>query len=101
VTYYDFRNDEPGDSALSTDYWVVHCHAPTENCSNESSWDEETQLTPESFDMRSAPYASGYFTGDYEGLDDFGATFFTPFFVESTGTHANPLTDAFYTTAHP
>jgi hypothetical protein len=100
VTYYDFRNDEPEDSQLSTDYWVVHCHAATEDCSQESSWNEETQLTTEPFDMRSAPYASGYFTGDYEGLDNFETTF-TPFFVQSTGSHATPLTDAFYTTAHP
>jgi hypothetical protein len=105
VTYYDFRNDEPDepdDSALSTDYWVVHCHAATEDCSKESSWDEETQLSSaSSFDMRTAPYASGYFTGDYEGLDNFGATF-TPFFVQGTGTDPfHPLSDAFYSTAGP
>jgi hypothetical protein len=104
VTYYDFRNDAPNDGPLSTDYWVAHCHAATSDCSNASSWlaDNENRLTPESFDMRSAPYASGYFTGDYEGLDNFETTF-TPFFVESTeaGTNANPLTDAFYSTAGP
>jgi hypothetical protein len=48
-----------------------------------------------------APYAFGYFTGDYEGLDNFGTTF-TPFFVEGTGTDPfHPLSDAFYTTAGP
>ena len=99
VTYYDFRNDAQGDSALSTDYWVAHCHA---DCDQESSWpaSQENQLTPASFDMRSAPYAIGYFVGDYEGLDNFGSTF-TPFFVQSNGTHATPLTDAFYSTAGP
>jgi hypothetical protein len=51
--------------------------------------------------MRTAPYAGGYFTGDYEGLDNFGTTF-TPFFVEGTGTDPfHPLSDAFYTTAGP
>ncbi len=101
VTYYDFRNDAPNDSALSTDYWVVHCHAASEDCSQESSWDDETQLTPTSFNMRTAPYAIGYFTGDYEGLDNFGTTF-TPFFVEGNGTDPfHPLSDAFYTTAGP
>jgi hypothetical protein len=104
VTYYDFRNDAPNDDPLSTDYWVVHCHATTSDCSQASGWPaaNENRLTPTSFDMRSAPYASGYFTGDYEGLDNFGTTF-TPFFVESTlaGTPANPLTDAFYSTAGP
>jgi hypothetical protein len=101
VTYYDFRNDALGDPALTTDYWVVHCHAATSDCTQESSWGDENRLTSGSgFDMRSAPYAIGYFTGDYEGLDNFGTTF-TPFFVQATGTHAAPLTDAFYSTAGP
>ena len=99
MTYYDFRNDAQADSMLNTDYWVAHCHA---DCDQESSWpaSQENQLTPASFDMRSAPYAIGYFVGDYEGLDNFGSTF-TPFFVQSNGTHATPLTDAFYSTARP
>jgi hypothetical protein len=104
VTYYDFRNDQPNDAALSTDYWVAHCHAATVDCSQASRWTaaNENRLTPTSFDMRSAPYAGGYFLGDYEGLDNFGTTF-TPFFVQSVpaATHAHPLTDAFYSTAHP
>jgi hypothetical protein len=104
VTYYDFRNDVLGDAALSTDYWVAHCHAATTDCGEQSSWTaaNESRLTPTSFDMRSAPYAGGYFLGDYEGLDNFGTTF-TPFFVQeaSGATHANPLTDAFYSTAGP
>jgi hypothetical protein len=102
VTYYDFRDDAPNDAALSTDYWVAHCHAATSDCSKAASWPaaNENRLTPASFDMRSAPYAIGYFLGDYEGLDNFGGTF-TPFFVQATGTHATPLTDAFYSTAGP
>jgi hypothetical protein len=107
VTYYDFRNDEPGGAALSTDYWVVHCHAATSDCTKESSWTDENELTVDSegmsapFDMRTAPYAGGYFTGDYEGLDNFGTTF-TPFFVQANGTDPfHPLSDAFYSTAGP
>ncbi|MFL5903577.1 MAG: hypothetical protein ACJ76Q_07150, partial [Solirubrobacteraceae bacterium] len=92
-------NDTHGDSALSTDHWIAHCHAA---CDQEASWPEsqENRLTPTSFDMRSAPYAIGYFVGDYEGLDNFGSTF-TPFFVQAIGTHATPETDAYYTTAGP
>jgi len=105
VTYYDFRNDAPGDPALSTDYWVVHCHAaePTIDCSQASGWPaaNENRLTTTSFNMRTAPYAGGYFTGDYEGLDNFG-TRFTPFFVKANGTDPfHQLTDAFYSTAGP
>jgi hypothetical protein len=103
VTYYDFRNDAVGDTALSTDYWVAHCHAATADCSQASSWPaaNENRLTPASFNMRTAPYAGGYFTGDYEGLDNFG-TRFTPFFVQADGTDPfHPLSDAFYSTAGP
>jgi len=103
VTYYDFRNDAVGDTALSTDYWVAHCHAATADCSQASSWPaaNENRLTPASFNMRTAPYAGGYFTGDYEGLDNFG-TRFTPFFVQADGAGPfNPLSDAFYSTAGP
>jgi hypothetical protein len=98
VTFYDFRNDVPNDAALSTDYWVVH-HHPGDPF-NSQHFSDENRLTPLSFDMRAAPYAIGYFVGDYEGLDNFGNTF-TPFFVQANGTHAVPLTDAFYSTAHP
>jgi hypothetical protein len=106
VTYYDLRNDATGDAALSTDYWVVHCHAATAgvDCTQPSGWSDpanESRLTVSGpFDMRSAPYAIGYFTGDYEGLDNFGNVF-TPFFVQATGSHATPLTDAFLSTAGP
>ncbi len=97
VTYYDFRNDVSGDAALSTEYWIVHYHAgdPFES----AHFGDESRLTPASFNMRTAPYAIGYFVGDYEGLDSFGNTF-TPFFVQSNGTDPfHPLSDAFYSTA--
>jgi hypothetical protein len=97
VTYYDFRNDVTGDKPLSTDYWIVHHHAA--DPFDSAHFTDENRLTPASFDMRTAPYASGYFVGDYEGLDNFGNTF-TPFFVQATGTDPfHPLSDAFYTTA--
>jgi hypothetical protein len=97
VTYYDFRKDTPGDAALSTDYWIVHHHAA--DPFDSAHFSDENQLTPTSFNMRTAPYAFGYFVGDYEGLDSFGRTF-TPFFVQATGTDPfHQLTDAFYSTA--
>jgi hypothetical protein len=81
VTYYDFRNNT-GAAPLLTDYFVVHCHTA---CNNAASWGDEVQLTDESFDMRQAPFAGGFFTGDYEGLasveNDFGA-----FFGQTHGT---------------
>jgi hypothetical protein len=81
VTYYDFRNNTADPATLPTDYFAVHCHA---SCSSASSWGNEVQVTNVSFDMRRAPDAGGFFTGDYEGLSSVGSTF-TPFFSQSHG----------------
>ena len=81
VTYYDFRNNTAAPPLL-TDYFVVHCHpvSPTA-CLNPANWVDERRLTDASFDMRQAPFAGGFFTGDYQGLANAG-TVFTPFFSQ-------------------
>jgi hypothetical protein len=84
VTYYDFRNNDAGTTALETDYFIVHCHPSTSSCTDPASW-SETQITRTSFDMRNAPVARGFFTGDYEGLAAIG-TEFRPVFVEAGET---------------
>jgi hypothetical protein len=77
VTYYDFRNNTEDPASLDTDYFAVHCHA---NCSNPASWaGNETRITPTSFDIRDAPYAGGYFVGDYMGLASAGSDFLSVF----------------------
>jgi hypothetical protein len=94
VTYYDFQNNTSDPATLPTDYWIVHCHA---SCTSPASWASETRLTNTPFDMRLAPNAGGFFTGDYEGLtavgDDFGAFF--------SATHGTDPSSAFYRTAGP
>ena len=75
VTYYDFRNNTPSPATLDTTHWAAHCHPATENCANPASWNEETQVSP-TFNIREAPFARGYFLGDYMGLD-FGGGFAT------------------------
>ena len=66
VTYYDFRNNTPA-AGLPTDYWFVHCHAATANCTNPANWSADTHVAGP-FDMETAPNARGLFVGDYEGL---------------------------------
>ncbi|HEV8661752.1 MAG TPA: sialidase family protein [Candidatus Methylomirabilis sp.] len=83
VTYYDFRNNTPKPKTLPTDYFIVHCHqSATISCAKPANWGNEVQLTDASFDMRKAPFARGFFTGDYEGLtasgDKLGALFSMP-----------------------
>ena len=69
VTYYDFRNNAPGDGT-DTDQWLVHCHG---GCNDPANW-EESHVTG-SFDARMAPVARGYFLGDYVGLTSDGPDF--------------------------
>ena len=93
VTYYDFRNDDNGDGRLDTDYWMVHSH------DGGQTWDpSEARLTTRSFDMRTAPFAVGYFTGDYEGLDNAGNAF-TPLYVVANDGNLDNRTDVLYRTA--
>lgn len=90
VTYYDFRNHTSASSILETDYWFIRCSA---NCADPNNW-TETRLTPQSFDMRGAPFAGGYFIGDYEGLASAGSSFL-PFFVQVNTANPTNRTDVF------
>lgn len=101
VTYYDFRNNTPDPTTLPTDYFIVHCHpSPTVSCTDPADWRNEARITPVSFDMRTAPFARGFFVGDYEGLTTVG-TDFKPFFVQTNSGNAANRTDVFATTASP
>jgi hypothetical protein len=97
VTYYDFRNNTDDPNTLPTDYWVVHCRAATDNCSQGSQYGNEVRLTDTSFDMERAPVARGYFVGDYEGLANDGADF-APFFSQ---THADDPASIFFRRVGP
>jgi hypothetical protein len=71
VSYFDFRNNTASNATLDTDHWAVHCHPATENCTSAGAWSgagDETRVTPTSFNIRTAPFARGYFVGDYMGL---------------------------------
>jgi hypothetical protein len=94
VSYYDFRNDVSGDGQLTTDHWIVHSH------DGGATWSEAHLGGP--FDLHQAPYARGYFIGDYQGLDSQSSAFRTLFTMASpaTGTFPNPNpTDVFTDTA--
>jgi hypothetical protein len=89
VTYYDFRNLTTQTSTLPTDYWF------TSSTNGGASFGNEVHLAG-SFDMLTAPYAGGYFVGDYEGLATVGSTF-QPFFVQTNSGNTSNPTDVFTT----
>jgi hypothetical protein len=59
VTYYDLRSNTPA-ASLPTGYWLARS-------GNQGATWTETRVA-ESFDMTTAPVASGLFVGDYQGL---------------------------------
>jgi hypothetical protein len=78
VSYYDFRNDVSGDRRLTTDHWIVHSH------DGGATWSESHLGGP--FDLHQAPYARGYFVGDYQGLDAQGTAFRQLFTLATPGS---------------
>lgn len=87
LTYYDFRKLGTQTTTLPTDYWKSTATSGSVNFGSE-------QHVAGSFDMLTAPYAHGYFVGDYEGLASVSGGF-DPFFVQTTGTPGNP-TDVYF-----
>ena len=94
VTYYDFRNLQAGNTTtLPTDYWF------TTSTNGGASFGNEAHLAGP-FDMLTAPFASGFFVGDYEGMDVAGTTF-QPFFVAANSGNTSNRTDVFTTNTMP
>jgi len=88
VTYYDFRNLAAGNTTtLPTDYWF------TSSTNHGASFGTETHIAG-SFDMLNAPFAGGFFVGDYEAMTTIGTTF-QPFFVQTNGENTSNRTDVF------
>ena len=84
VTYYDNRHLAAGQIAnLPTDYWVIY------SMDGGKTWTNEQHIAGP-FDQLTAPFARGFFLGDYEGLQPSG-TGFGALFVK---TNCNSLDTA-------
>ncbi|MEO8002747.1 MAG: sialidase family protein, partial [Arenimonas sp.] len=85
VSYYDFSSNTTDPNTLLTDYWLS-------TSSDGISWSESRITEP--FNLTTAPFAGGYFLGDYQSLVSSNNTFI-PFFVKAnSGDFAN-RTDVF------
>jgi len=79
VTYYDFRNLAAGNtSTLPTDLWLK------KSPRGGSAFGPDSHVAG-SFNMLVAPFAGGFFVGDYEAIGVNGTTFL-PFFVQTNCT---------------
>jgi Neuraminidase (sialidase) len=89
VTYFDFRNDVPGDPELTTDRWFRHSH------DGGATWSETHVAGP--FDFRTAPYTGGdYPLGGYYGLAPIGRTGFGAAWIQTITPRTQGATDAFF-----
>ncbi len=94
VTYYDFRTLTTETTTLPTDYWF------TSSTDGGATFGNEAHIAG-SFDMLTAPSTTtGFFVGDYEGLDTNGTTFVSFFVQANSGNTAN-RTDVFATNITP
>jgi hypothetical protein len=81
VTYYDFRfNDVNSNDGLETAHWI------RQSADGGASFGPD-EILGTTFDTRKAPYAIGYFLGDYDGLASIGASF-EPFWISTQGSTA-------------
>jgi hypothetical protein len=83
VFYYDFRN-YVGGSSPSTDAWL----AAYSDDGSSLSFEVEQRLTTSTFDILQAPWAGGFFLGDYQGLATSGDSFLA-LFVATTGSYGS------------
>jgi hypothetical protein len=83
VSYLDFRTLPTSDpSTLPTSYWL------TTSPRGGASFTKEAPIIQTPFDLLSAPFAVGYFVGDYQGLTTDNDTFLS-FFAKATGTETS------------
>lgn len=89
VTWYDLRNDRPGDAALTADAWFAQSH------DRGDTWQQTHVAGP--FDMRGLPSsATGHQLGEYQGLAAIRARGFAAIFTAAAPLAQNGPTDIFF-----
>src|SRR5919106_2727983 len=85
VRYSDFRNNTPDVATLGTDEFTINCRPTTPTaCADPANWGDEVRQTEASYNMRQAPFARGWFVGDYVGMDTDGEDWI-PFWAQPFG----------------
>jgi hypothetical protein len=78
VAYYDLRDDAPADASrfLASSWLAI-------SSDGGATWQETALAAP--FDLQTAPFAQGYFLGDYQGLGWDGTAFVSFFAAANSG----------------
>ncbi|HYR19095.1 MAG TPA: sialidase family protein [Myxococcales bacterium] len=82
VAYYDVRDDDPADASrfLASSWLAI-------SADGGASWQETALAGP--FDLQIAPFAQGYFLGDYQGLAWDGTAFVSFFAAANSGNFSD------------
>jgi len=93
VTWYDLRNDQLGDAALTADVWFAHSH------NGGSSWQQTHVAGPT--DLRTAPLPGHNYVGEYQGLAALRGPSFAAVFTLPAPQANNGPTDIFFALIGP
>jgi hypothetical protein len=93
VTWYDLRNDRPGDAALTADVWFAHSN------DRGASWRQTHVAGPT--DLRTAPLPAHNYVGEYQGLAALPGRGFAAIFTMAAPLAKNGPTDIFFARIGP
>ena len=93
LTWYDLRNDRPGDAALSADVWFGY------SVDRGGSWRQAHVAGPT--DLRTAPLPAHNYVGEYQGLTAPPGRGFAAIFTLAAPQARNGPTDIFFARMGP
>ena len=95
VSYFDLRTNTAGQLGILASHWLTYCRSA---CSASESWREVDVAGP--FDLQRAPYARGFFVGDYMGIAGTGGAF-DMLYVTTTPPGDAEVTAAYFASVTP
>jgi hypothetical protein len=93
ITWYDLRNDRPGDAALTGDVWFASSR------DGGSSWQETHVAGPT--DLRTGALARQNYVGEYQGVAAIGRRGFAAIFTLAAPFATDGPTDVFFANLRP
>ena len=94
VAWYSFAAEKSATRALETRYWIAFSK------DEGGTWSPQQPVTSRPFDLRTAPYNTGFFFGEYQGLAGAGGSFFAAMTL-TNGRSLDNRTDIYSCTVSP
>jgi hypothetical protein len=94
VAWYSFAAAKSNTQALQTRYWIAFSKDQGQ------IWSAQQPVTSRPFDLRTAPYNTGFFLGEYQGMTGAGSSFFAVMTL-ANGRSLDNRTDIYSCTVSP